>query len=106
MSDHYGYIKRTTGADDEQVDVYVGPQPDSDQVFVVDQLNQQDGSFDEHKVMLGYQDEEAAIAAYRANFDEDWQVGQVTAMPVDQFKGWLKNGDTKIPAQEVAASLA
>jgi hypothetical protein len=25
MSNHYGYIKRTTGADDEQVDVYVGP---------------------------------------------------------------------------------
>src|SRR5690606_31112141 len=50
MSDHYGYIKRTTGADDEQIDVYVGPKPESKHVFIVDQLNQQDSSFDEHKV--------------------------------------------------------
>ncbi len=97
MSDHYGYIKRTTGADGEQVDVYIGPQPDSGQVIVVDQLNQQDGSFDEHKVMLGYPDQASAIAAYRANFDDGWQVGSVTAMPVDQFKAWLKEGDLSGP---------
>lgn len=98
MSDHYGYIRRTTGADGEQVDVYLGPQEESDQVFVVDQLNQQDGSFDEHKVMLGFPDEQSAVAAYRSNFDADWQVGKVTAMPVADFKGWLKGGDLAKPA--------
>lgn len=100
MSDHYGYIKRTTGADGEQVDVYLGPQEQSDQVFVVDQLNQQDGSFDEHKVMIGYPDQESAVSAYRENFDADWKVGSVVAMPVDQFKGWLKGGDLVRPAAE------
>lgn len=97
MSDHYGYIKRTTGADGEQVDVYVGPQEDSDQVFVVDQINQQDGSFDEHKAMLGYPDQESAVAAYRSNFDEGWQVGPVTAMPMAEFKSWLKGGALSKP---------
>jgi flagellar motility protein MotE (MotC chaperone) len=97
MGDHYGYIKRTTGADGEQVDVYVGPQQDSDQVFVVDQLNQQDGSFDEHKVMLGYSDQATAVQAYSANFDEGWKVGPVTAMPVTEFKSWLKGGALSKP---------
>ncbi|WXL27773.1 LPD38 domain-containing protein [Ectopseudomonas mendocina] len=97
MSDHYGYIRRTTGTDGEQVDVYLGPQAESDQVFVVDQLNQQDGSFDEHKVMLGFPDEESAVAAYRSNFDADWQMGKVSAMPVAEFKEWLKGGDLAKP---------
>ncbi|MWV17577.1 hypothetical protein F3I16_16160 [Pseudomonas sp. L-22-4S-12] len=105
MSDHYGYIRRTTGADGEQVDVYLGPQEESDQVFVVDQLNQQDGSFDEHKVMLGYPDEESAVAAYRSNFDADWQVGKVSAMPVTEFKGWLKGGDLAKPAADIGGEV-
>lgn len=106
MSDHYGYIKRTVGADQEQVDVYLGSQEDSDQVFIVDQLHQQDGSFDEHKVMLGYPDQAAAVEAYRSNFDPDWRVGEVTAMPVEQFKRWLKDGDLAKPAQAHAGPAA
>ncbi|MHB0820138.1 LPD38 domain-containing protein [Stutzerimonas stutzeri] len=102
MSDHYGYIRRTQAADGEQMDVYVGPQPDSAQVFVVDQLNQQDGSFDEHKIMLGYPDEESATAAYRSNFDADWKMGNVTAMPVAEFKGWLKDGDLSVPVAPIS----
>lgn len=98
MSDHYGYIKRSVGSDNEQVDVYVGPQPDSDRVFVVDQLHQQDGSFDEHKVMLGYPDEASAVAAYRSNFDPDWKVGPVASLSVQQFKDWLAGGDLSKPA--------
>jgi hypothetical protein len=36
---HYGYIKRTTGADGEQIDVYIGPDVGSDTVFVIDQVH-------------------------------------------------------------------
>ncbi|WP_143486034.1 LPD38 domain-containing protein [Pseudomonas sp. PA15(2017)] len=100
MSDHYGYIRRTEGADGEQVDVYVGPRDDAAQVFVVDQVNQGDGSFDEHKVMIGYPDRESAIAAYRSNFDEGWKVGPVTQMAPDAFRDWLRNGDLKRPLQQ------
>lgn len=102
MSDHYGYIKRTTGADGEQIDVYVGPNPESQRVFVVDQLNQGDGSFDEHKIMLGYGSKAAAVKAYKSNFDKGWKVGPVKDMTVDEFKTWLKDGDTAAPATGAA----
>ncbi len=97
MSDHYGYIRRTNGADGEQIDVYVGPAPDSPRVFVVDQIDQQTGRFDEHKAMLGFPDEATAVAAYSSNFDPGWQVGPVRAMAVDEFKTWLAEGDTAKP---------
>lgn len=106
MSDHYGYIKRTKGADSEQVDVYVGPQPDASQVFVIDQLNQETGEFDEHKVMMGYPSQQAAVVAYKSNFDPGWQVGPVRPMAVDEFKGWLKDGNTAAPASEAPAAPA
>lgn len=93
MSDHYGYIKRTTGADGEHVDVYVGPHVESDRVYVVDQVDAA-GKFDEHKVMLGFSGKDEAVAAYASNFDPGWKVGPVTEMTAEQFKGWLKDGDT------------
>lgn len=98
MSDHYGYIKRTTGADNENIDTYVGNNPESEQVFIVDQIDQKTGGFDEHKVMMGFNSKEDAIQAYSSNFDKGWKVGAVRAMNKDEFKSWLKDGDTKKPA--------
>jgi hypothetical protein len=103
MSDHYGYIKRTTGADNEQIDTYVGRNPESDQVFIVNQIDQKTDGFDEHKVMMGFKSQEEAIQAYSSNFDKGWKVGPVRAMNKDEFKTWLKDGDTKKPAGESAA---
>lgn len=96
MSDHYGYIKRTTGADAEHIDVYVGDHHDSDKVFVVDQVNAA-GEFDEHKVMLGFKSKAEATAAYSSNFDKGWKVGPVTELSVDDFKSWLEQGETSKP---------
>lgn len=103
MSDHYGYLKLTIGADNENIDTYVGQNPESNQVFIVDQIEQQSGGFDEHKVMLGFDSQEDAIKAYKSNFDKGWKVGPVRAMNKDEFKSWLKDGDTKKPAGESAA---
>ncbi len=97
MSNHYGYIKRTEGADGDHVDVYVGNKPDSTHAYVVDQLDQKTGGFDEHKIMLGFADQDSAVQAYKSNFDKGWNVGPVTAMTTDDFKTWLKDGDTKSP---------
>ena len=102
MSDHYGYIKRTEGADGDAVDVYVGPALDSDRVFVVNQINQKTGKFDEHKVMLGFDSQAAAVKAYRSNFDPGWKVGPVHAMSMAEFKDWLKDGDTTRPTMPMA----
>ena len=93
MQSHYGYIKGTRGADGDHIDVFVRPGFEGDTngpVFVIDQRNQ-DGSFDEHKVMLGFDSEATAREAYLANYDEGWQgLGGMRRMSVDEFKDWSK----------------
>ncbi|GAA4493425.1 LPD38 domain-containing protein [Pseudaeromonas paramecii] len=99
MVHDYGYIKRTEGADGDHVDAFIGDQPESQKVFVVDQVDPKTGRFDEHKVMLGFQDEAAARAGYLANYQSGWQgLDAIHEMPVEQFKQWLAEGDMKRPA--------
>lgn len=100
MGDHYGYVRGSEGADGDQVDVYIGPKPESEIVFVIDQLDQKTRGFDEHKCMLGYENRLQAARAYSQNFDRGWKVGPITAMTIDQFKAWLKNADTTKPAAD------
>jgi len=104
MKDHYGYIKRTSSAEGEteQLDAFIGEDHASETAFVVDQLNQETGEFDEHKVMLGYPNQFAAIRAYKRNFPKGWKTGKVTAMPMAEFKQWIKTGDMTRPLQKIA----
>jgi hypothetical protein len=100
MPAHYGYIKRTAGADGDQVDIYVGPARDSDRVFVVDQVDANTRQFDEHKAMVGFRDADQARAAYVKGFSDGrgpQRMGAVTELSMDEFKLWLKNGDTRRP---------
>ncbi|MFA7290879.1 MAG: LPD38 domain-containing protein [Rhodocyclaceae bacterium] len=104
MTSHYGYIKRTEGNDGDHVDVFVGAKPESEMVFVVDQSNA-DGSFDEHKVMLGFENMLTAKAGYAKNYQAGWmksRVLTVTPMSVDLFKQWLEDADLSQPAAEWA----
>ncbi len=108
MPHDYGYIKRTQGADGDHVDVFIGDKPESEMVYVVDQVDPKTGKFDEHKVMMGFADEQAARAGYLGNYEEGWQgLGAIKAMPVDAFKRWVKGGDTRSPiaAQPVAGTV-
>lgn len=96
----YGYVKRSEGADGDQVDVYLGPDPKSRQVFVIDQIDSDTREFDEHKVMLGFTDQSDAVAAYDAAFADGKggiRRGAITPMAMGDFKKWLKKGDTKTP---------
>lgn len=99
MGSHYGYFKGTEGADGDQVDVFIGPRPDLDTVFVVDQIDPETGMFDEHKVMMGYPNIEAARAGYLANYDKDWKGLQaITEMPLATFRNWVKSREARKPA--------
>ena len=100
MTDHYGYVKRSMGADGDHVDVYIGPDVESDKVFIIDQIDQQDDSFDEHKCMMGYKSKDQAIKAYKGNFDDGWKVGEAFEIPVSEFKDWVFSGDTKRPFKD------
>lgn len=99
MAAHYGYVKRTEGADGDAVDVFVQPGTPNDwdgMVFVIDQTDGA-GGFDEHKVMIGYDSQRGATNAYLAHFPDGWELGAVTPIAVDAFKVWLRNGDTTKP---------
>lgn len=103
---HYGYIKRSRGADDDHVDVYIGPHPKSDKVYVVDQVDADSRDFDEHKVMLGYANRAQALKDYRAAFSDDrghQRIGKISEMNVADFKDWLRNDDTTKPLMERAS---
>lgn len=63
MKADYGYIPGTRDADGEELDAYVGPDRSSKKAYVINQLKK-DGSFDEHKVMIGYASKEDAKASY------------------------------------------
>lgn len=98
MQHHYGYIRGTVGADKDHVDVFIGPNHDSDKVFVVDQIHPDSGKFDEHKILLGFESFEAAHQGYHANYDETWTGGRaITETTVAGIKEWLASGKTKKP---------
>lgn len=96
----YGYFKRTEGKDGDHVDCYIGPDQNSDRVFVVDQIDAASGKFDEHKVMLGYPSKADALTDYRKAFSDgkaDDRIGGVASMSVEGLKTWLRSGNTKAP---------
>lgn len=96
MKNHYGRIKKTKGADGEEVDVFLGNNADSENVFVIDQIEPSTGEFDEHKVMLGFNTEAEAEFAYKSNYDPEWKgLAGITEMSITDFKSWLESGNTK-----------
>lgn len=100
MQNHYGDIKGTTAADGDNLDVFLGENLASDRVYVIDQINE-DGSFDEHKVMMGFDNADQASAAYLANYDEGWTgLGAVTEMPLSAFRPWARDGDKSLPMSD------
>ena len=97
---HYGYVKRTEGADGDHVDVYLGPYEESELVFVVDQTRLDDGEFDEHKCIFGALSSTQAKEIYLAGFSDGkgaQRMKALTPMHVSHFKQWLAEGDTKQP---------
>jgi phospholipid N-methyltransferase len=105
MACHYGYIKRTEGADGDHVDVMIGPHIDSELVVVVDQVNHK-GKFDEHKCLIGFRTKQAAIDTYRRCYTRGWKVGPTTAMTVHQFKAWLDKGNQLKPIEKQVSQYA
>ncbi|MEH1789639.1 MAG: hypothetical protein V7L23_29815 [Nostoc sp.] len=77
----YGHLRNHLGGDGEALDCYLAPaffndnETPSDRLFKVSQISPEDGSFDEHKILLGYESLDDAKAAY------------LREMPLDYFGG-------------------
>lgn len=106
MAAAYGYLKRTEGADGDHVDVFMGPRPEGNPtVYVLDQ-KEPAGGFDEHKALIGFASPTDAMQAYLASHDEKGpaRVGGVRALSVDEFKEWIRRGDTTQPISDTMRS--
>lgn len=101
MANTYGYIKGTEGVDGDHIDVFLHENMDEwngRKVFVVDQTNT-DGSFDEHKVMLGFNDKDEAMTAYLANYDKTWANThsglRISETNIEDFNKWVQSSHRK-----------
>lgn len=103
MSHTYGYIKGTEGVDGDHIDVFLSSDIDGwdgRRVYVVDQYNP-DGTFDEHKVMLGFNSEEDAYNAYLSNYESEWEKGRrldVGEVDIREFEKWVDSSRRKTKA--------
>lgn len=100
MHNTYGYFRGTEGVDGDHIDVFLSNDIDGwngRKVYVVDQYNP-DGSFDEHKVMLGFNDMDEAKSDYLANYEKGWEDGRrivVSATNLEDFEKWIDSSHRK-----------
>lgn len=100
MNNTYGYFRGTEGVDGDHIDVFISNDIDGwdgRKVFVVDQYNP-DGSFNEHKVMLGFNDADEAKSDYLANYEKGWENGRridVSAVNLEDFEKWIASSKRK-----------
>jgi hypothetical protein len=93
---HYGYIRGTVGADGGSIDIFVRQGTDDSWkglIYVIDQYV--NDKFNEHKVMIGWDDERSAKQSYLSAYEKGWGgLHACTAVDISTFKRWLKTGDT------------
>ena len=95
MNNSYGYIRGTEGVDGDHIDVFLSDNPAGGKVYVIDQMNE-DGSFDEHKVMYGFNSALAAKSAYMKNYSPGWKgLGKATEVSKELFNEWVKSSKRK-----------
>lgn len=99
MNNDYGYIRGTKAVDGDHIDVFLSDKPEEGRVFVVDQTKQ-DGSFDESKVMYGFNSLEEAREAYLSNYDAGWEsrIMAITEVSKEEFKKWIDSSTRKTKA--------
>jgi len=86
MKHPYGFIKGTKGKDGEEVDAYVGPKKDATHAYVVHQRKHDGKGHDEDKVMLGFEDEDAARKAYLKHYNDPKFLGPISPVEIDRLK--------------------
>ncbi len=103
MKADYGYIPDTTAAGDkEKLDIYIGPDPESDYAYIVEQTTE-DGEFDEYKVMLGFDSLEQAERTYLEHVPEE-QLGDISEVPFGYLFDTVKEQQEKAAATIRAAA--
>lgn len=120
MQHHYGYFENTTGADGDEIDVFVKNHLDSvpEQAYIIRQLNAA-GTFDEHKIIIGAESEDEAKQIYHSNFEAGWQgFGSIQRIAMadlpqklqhtwSEFDSWAADGSYEhIPLKQIVTDKA
>lgn len=96
--DYGQFVGEKPGNDGDAVDVLIGPHPESEVIFVVNQMKYPDmKELDEHKVLVGFRSAREAKAAYLGCYKPGWKCGPIGTITLDQFKAWMKDGDRSKP---------
>jgi hypothetical protein len=102
----YGHIRGYLGADGDALDCYIypglllkkGDEPQgsdseallltADRLFEVSQISPEDGDFDEHKYMIGYDSMESAKAAYLTEMPEEYfgRIREIAIADLERYK--------------------
>ena len=84
----YGFLPKTQGGDNEAVDVFIGDdRSHNHDAYWITQKND-DGSFDEYKVMLAFPTRAAAVACYKSHIPAKF-MGPVVSISVEMMKAML-----------------
>lgn len=100
MNNTYGYIRGTEGVDGDHIDVYLSDDIenwDGKRVFVIDVYNE-DGTFDEHKIMLGFNNAADAFTNYVRNYNPGFfnnRRTQVSDVSSEAFRKWIDSSHRK-----------
>ncbi len=98
MPADYGFIDGVLGADGDNLDVYVGTSPESNNVYVVDQSTLDGKKFDEHKVLLGYHTQESALEDYMLGHHKSKDIFRnITPFTMPMFRKWMATADLTKP---------
>lgn len=126
MPGHYGYIRGTTGADGDHVDLFIGDKGDNGSFWVINQTTPDGKAFDEHKVVTGVDTAAEAIDLYKRSFTGDFgnkvlgsvsqrldaeqlkallpDMSKANALHTPKATNDLQQPDVAVPAGQTAAS--
>nr|WP_319265278.1 LPD23 domain-containing protein [uncultured Draconibacterium sp.] len=101
----YGYFRGTVGRDKDHIDVFIGPKPENDRIYVIDQIDPETGNYDEAKVMLGFDNVSQARRTYLEAYETGWKgLGEITRTDKQGLKDWFKSEQTIKPFYNYAAT--
>ncbi len=93
---HYGYFLGNEAVDGDNLDCFIGPNLDSDKVFVIDQNKVDSDEHDEKKCLIGFDSEEHAKQAYFDSYEPGFAekiFDKMEEFTVDEFKAWLETAE-------------
>lgn len=85
MTYDYGYIRKTSGMDGDEIDCFLGPNEDAANAYIIRIKNPNTNSPDEDKTMLGFDSAAQAKRAFYQNYTDPDFFHSIQTMPMDDF---------------------